>query len=159
MQLAAIAVLLYAVAFNQRKPLTAMFFIPEDGRYATTPFNIWEVTDFGRNRDYYVNEHFGDRRLEAFADELPEGATVGLRTGDEAWVYPFFNARRDLDYILLRRATRENPMVWLYDHANELDYLFCLRWDCSGEINGLPHSIVWEYYEGTLYAIDRTAAE
>lgn len=153
-QIIAILTLLFATISNQRKPLFVEFSLDETKRYQTFPLNIWEETDYGRVRDFYVTDRFRDDRLNRFIDEIPQGATLALRNGDEAWVYPFMQNRRDLTYFPLMTPSIEDPIIRFADHVDEIDYLFCLEWNCKEEVKWFPNTVFLDYYFGVVYEIE-----
>lgn len=153
-QITALLTLLFATTYNQRKPLFVEFSLDETRNYQTFPLNIWEETDYGRIRDFYVTDRFDDDRLNRFIDEIPPNITLALRNGDEAWVYPFMQSRRDLTYFPLMTPFIDDPIIRLADHVDEIDYLLCLEWNCIEEVKWFPNTVALDYYYGVVYEIE-----
>ena len=136
-------ILLYALFFNQPKPLALQFYPVDAWNYDVERRNIWQETGWGKDRFYYADHHFGDHRVANFAKIVPPGVKVGLRVMDESWIYPFLLRRPDVDFVPLNYAVINAPRQTLPDKLKNLDYLLCLDLDCRAEIGSTPVEMMW----------------
>ena len=123
----AVLVLVYAGFANQMKPLfweSGRALPPEDWSvrrivHGIGHEGIWAQTRMGADRFYFADRHFGGPWAAAAAKALPAGSTVGLMTGADTWVYPFFMACPSVRFIPVSGA---ETGTW----PKGLDYLLAL---------------------------------
>ncbi len=103
----ALLLLVYAGFANQMKPLfweSGRALPPEDWSVRRIVQGIgregiWAQTRMGTDRFYFADRHFGGAWAAAAAKALPAGSTVGMLTGVDAWVYPFFMACPSVRFV------------------------------------------------------------
>jgi hypothetical protein len=99
---------LYAATFNYLKPLVY-------------PSNTWIKTDWGRNRLYPSERHFGDDRVKKIARLLPDGARVGLVFGRNSWLFPYLVHIRHVQWKNISRFESDRISRALTSSASDLD--------------------------------------
>ena len=123
----ALLVLVYAGFANQMKPLfweSGRALPPDDWTLRRIVCGaghegIWAQTRMGADRFYFADRHFGGPWAAAAAKALPAGSTVGLMTGVDTWVYPFFMACPAVRFVPVSGA---ETGTW----PKGLDYLLAL---------------------------------
>ena len=146
-QLVAGLILLYAAFFNQAKPLFLRWWPADQWAYHLEWTSIWTSSDWGRNRAYFIDRHYGDQRVAEFSVLIPPQARVGLTVTDETWIYPYLLQRSDLNFIPLDYAYVGAPEQTLQDKLSRLDYILCLDQACELDFAGLEMVHAWQSEE------------
>jgi len=149
--------LFYACTFNHKKPLFPSWGWAIPGETQSQFENIWAQTQWGRDRDYYNRRHFKDDRVSEFSKIVPTGARVGIKTGPQAWTYPFLLSRPDVQFVPFTDSRLCPAKMTTQGEIKELDYLLCLNVDCKTITDKLEAVQIWESIDALNSGVYRTA--
>lgn len=143
--------LVIALMINSGKPLiinpnqilTGSYFIQTKWPYTIINNSIWAKTNFGTNRLYYAESHYGDDRVSQFMRLIPPDSKVALVTGGDSWVYHYLLFNPDIQFITMKLSSLNSQDLIF-------DYLLCLDVKCNvNTINSVNIKTLWQSQKST----------